>query len=71
MDILIRGLEKADVVGIEYQATRARLSRNEYLRRELRKLAGREAQPATLQEIAASVQLTEDLLNQDVMGKAW
>lgn len=72
-DILIRDLPDHVVAAIDASAQRLGLSRNEYLRRQLAQTAGVSNGSATVtaEDLARSAQAHADLLDPEVMGRAW
>jgi hypothetical protein len=70
-DLLIRNVDDETVRRIDADADRQGLSRNEYLRREISRLAHRGPRPATRADLARSVKALADLADEDVMGQAW
>jgi predicted transcriptional regulator of viral defense system len=69
-DVLIRGVSESALRRIEELAAQARISRGEYLRRELEKLAG-PTESCTVEDLLRISQLTADLLDPAVMEQAW
>ena len=70
-DVLIRGVTEDDLRRIDAEAERRGLSRNEYLRREISRLAQRGTRAATRVELARAAELVADLADEDVMRQAW
>lgn len=72
-DVLIRDLPEHVVAAIDANARRLGLSRNEYLRRQLARTAGRpvERPAVTVEDLARSAGTFADLLDAEVMGQAW
>lgn len=70
-DVLIRGVNQDDLRRIDAEADRRGLSRNEYLRREISRLAKQGARPATRTDLARAAELVADLTDEDVMRQAW
>lgn len=72
-DILIRGVSSGAAARIDAEAAAQGLSRNEYLRRQLEQgvstSAGKET--ATLDDLQRASHAAVDLLDADVMGRAW
>ena len=71
-DVLIRGIDEQDLRSIDAQAERLGLSRNEYLRREMRRIARhRTVRPATADDFRRVGEATADLKDDGVMRRAW
>lgn len=70
-NILIRDLPEDVVATLDQRAASLGLSRNEYLRRSLRQLAGRPPTAVTVDDLRRLEQLTADLDNREVMDRAW
>lgn len=71
-DILIRNVDEADLKAIDAIAARQGISRNEFLRRETRKIVHRhEGNSITVEDLHRSLSLTTDLLDEGVMRGAW
>jgi hypothetical protein len=70
-DVLIRGVAEDDLRRIDAEAERRGLSRNEYLRREVSRLAQRGTRAATRADLAKAAELVADLGDEDVMRQAW
>lgn len=70
-DVLIRGVAEDDLRRIDAEAERRGLSRNEYLRRELSRLARHGTRPATRADLARAAELVADLGDEDLMRQAW
>lgn len=71
-DVLIRDVPDDDLREIDEAAERLGLSRAEYLRREMRRIARHRAvRPATTEDYDRSVEAMADLGDPDVMGRAW
>ncbi|TSD94100.1 antitoxin [Skermania sp. ID1734] len=70
-DILIRDVPDDVLRRIDADAARAGLSRNEYLRREVERLARRSANPVTVADFRRFTDLTGDLTDDAVMRRAW
>jgi hypothetical protein len=68
-DILLRNLSEEEVRAIDSKASRLGLSRNEYLRRLVRRELGVVA--VTREDLARFAALTRDLGDPDVMSGAW
>jgi hypothetical protein len=70
-DVLIRGVPDDVAASLDARARRLGLSRTEYLRRELARIAASDHGPVTpdmLRDFAATF---EDLTDPDVMRRAW
>ena len=70
-DVLIRGVPDDDVASLDARARRLGLSRTEFLRRELARIAASDrgpVTPAALHDFAATF---ADLTDPDVMRRAW
>lgn len=70
-DVLIRGLAEDDVRRIDAEAERRGLSRNEYLRREVSRLAQHGGRPATRADLTRAAEIVADLGDEDLMRQAW
>lgn len=71
-DVLIRDVPDDDLREIDAAAVRLGLSRAEYLRREMRRIARhRTVRPATADDYQRSITAMADLDDADVMGGAW
>lgn len=71
-DVLIRDIPEEDLRHIDSEAARLGLSRSEYLRREMRRIARHRAvRPATVEDYERSRNAMADLGNEDVMRQAW
>ncbi|NDL56216.1 ribbon-helix-helix protein, CopG family [Phytoactinopolyspora mesophila] len=70
-DLLIRNIDEEAVRRIDANAERQGLSRSEYLRREVSRLAQIGARPATRADLARSAELFADLADESVMEQAW
>lgn len=70
-DVLIRDLPDDVVAAIDAQASRLGLSRNEYVRRELRQLTQRGESAVTTDDFRWFTDTFGDLSDPDVMGNAW
>jgi len=69
-DLLIRGLSSAAIAAIDHDASRARLSRNEFLRRTYEERA-RSQRPMADEDWSKSAARTQDLSDPQVMESAW
>lgn len=70
-DLLIRNLDDDAVRRIDATAERQGLSRNEYLRREITRLAQVGTRPMTLDDLARSAEIFADVTDESVMRQAW
>ena len=70
-DLLIRNVDDADIRRIDALATRMGLSRAELLRRHAQSLARRQSTPVTLEDLKRSAEAFADVLDDEVMSKAW
>jgi antitoxin component of RelBE/YafQ-DinJ toxin-antitoxin module len=70
-DMLIRDVPEDVVTAIDANAARLGLSRSEYVRRELARVAQRSASPVTTDDLQRFVITFSDLANADVMDQAW
>lgn len=70
-DILIRGVPDDLVVEIDAKAASAGLSRAEYLRRVLARERTRGTGKVTMADLERSAERCADLLDPEVMAKAW
>lgn len=70
-DFLIRDLPEDVLAAIDSQATRLGLSRNEYVRRELKIVAQRSATSVTVDDLRRFSDRFADLTDPDVMDQAW
>ena len=70
-DFLIRDLSEDDLAAIDSQAARLGLSRNEYLRRELKIVAQRSTSSVTVDDLRKFADRFADLTDPDVMDQAW
>jgi len=70
-DILIRNLPDAVVADIDADAARLGLSRVEYVRRQLIRESQRSRLRVTVEDLVASSNLMNDLLDGDLMDRAW
>jgi hypothetical protein len=70
-DVLIRGMAEDDLARIDERATRLGLSRGEYLRRRITQDARREDRRLTVADLRRAAELSQDLLDEDVMRDAW
>lgn len=70
-DVLIRDVPDDVIRAIDSRAAGLRLSRNEYLRRQLRQDAKRDASPLEVSDLQRFATLVSDLADPDVMAQAW
>jgi plasmid stability protein len=70
-DILVRNLPEEVVAQIDAQAASAGLSRAEYVRRQLVREATRLQKPVHWHDLVASDRRLSDLLDEEVMDRAW
>jgi hypothetical protein len=70
-DVLIRDVPDEVLAVIDHRASRLGLSRNEYLRRQLSRDAGRSDVPVTTADMRSFSDLFRDLGDPEVMDKAW
>lgn len=70
-DVLIRGVAEDDLARIDARADRLGLSRGEYLRRRIAQDADREEVHLTVGDLQRAAELSQDLLDEDIMRDAW
>lgn len=70
-DVLIRDLPDDVVQALDAQARRLRLSRAEYLRRQMMRAAAGSAEPVTVEALDAFSTTFADLADPEVMSQAW
>jgi hypothetical protein len=70
-DMLIRDVPEDVLAAIDTNAARLGLSRSEYVRRELARVAQRSASSVTTDDLKRFVNTFSDLANADVMDQAW
>ncbi len=70
-DLLIRGLDDGAVQRVDANAARLGLSRNEYLRREIAKLAEIRDRPVNWDDLARSAALFADAADESLLRQAW
>ncbi|MGH3975956.1 MAG: type II toxin-antitoxin system VapB family antitoxin [Pseudonocardiaceae bacterium] len=70
-DMLIRDVPEDVLTAIDANAARLGLSRSEYVRRELARVAQRSASSVTPDDLQQFVITFSDLANADVMDQAW
>jgi hypothetical protein len=71
MDLLIRNVDDEVIRLIDAAAERLGLSRNEYLRRSVVKIAQVSARPVSREDLKRSLELMADLDDESVMARAW
>lgn len=69
-DILVRGVPEDDVRAIDEAASRAGLSRNQFLRRALHNL-GRPQSAVTIMDFAWLAEVAADIESPDFEQRAW
>ena len=70
-DLLIRNIDDEAIRLMDAAAERLGLSRNEYLRRTLVKIAKVSARPVSRGDLKRSIELLADRDDQSVMARAW
>ncbi|MGK2854819.1 MAG: type II toxin-antitoxin system VapB family antitoxin [Microbacteriaceae bacterium] len=70
-DILVRDVPEDVIAEIDSQAARNGISRAEYVRRHLVREAKRVRRPVTAAELARTGELLGDLLDDELMDRAW
>ncbi len=70
-DVLIRDVPEEVLAAIDSNAARLGLSRNEYVRRELGRVAQRSASSVTASDLERFTSTFGDLADADVMTQAW
>ena len=70
-DLLIRDFPTEDLDLLDEQARRLRLSRVEYLRRQLHQTARRLDSEVTVADLSELAVLIGDLCDESLMGQAW
>jgi hypothetical protein len=70
-DMLIRDVPEDVLTAIDANAARLGLSRSEYVRRELARVAQRSASSVTTDDLQRFVITFSDLANANVMDQAW
>ena len=71
-DVLIRNVPDEDLARIDEQASRLGLSRGEYLRREIARVAVRSSgATVTVDDLRRAAELSKGLLDEDLMRDAW
>ena len=70
-DLLIRNVDPEVLRSIDAIAQDLGLSRNEFLRREVARIAGAGSRAATHEDLKRSLELLADLADEKVMRQAW
>lgn len=70
-DLLIRGVPEDVVSAIEAKAARLGLSRTEYLRRQMTRVATTADEPVTVEHLRRFGKVFADLGDPEVMREAW
>jgi plasmid stability protein len=70
-DVLIRGVPDDVVSALEAKAKRLGLSRTEYLRRQMVRVAATSEEPVTVDHLQRFAQVFADLGDSEVMREAW
>lgn len=70
-DLLIRGVPEDVVSAIEAKAARLGLSRTEYLRRQMTRVATTADEPVTVEHLRRFGKVFADLVDPEVMREAW
>lgn len=70
-DVLIRDVPEDVLAAIDAHAARLGLSRNEFVRRQLRQVAQRSASSVTAGDLQRFASTFSDLADPDVMAQAW
>lgn len=70
-DVLIRDVPEDVVSAIEAKAKRLGLSRTEYLRRQMLRIASTGDEPVTVESLRQFAQTFADLADPEVMRGAW
>jgi len=70
-DLQICNVAHGDIKTIDALAARMGISRTELLRREVHKLARRGTEPMSRSDLDSSVALFVDVLDENLMEKAW
>jgi len=70
-DVLIRDVPDDVVSAIDAQAKRLGLSRTEYLRRQMQRVASTSDEPVTVESLRQFAETFADLADPEVMGGAW
>jgi hypothetical protein len=70
-DMLIRDVPEDVLATLDANAARLGLSRNEYVRRELARVAQRSASSVTTADLQRFTSTFSDLANAEIMNQAW
>lgn len=70
-DILIRDIPEDILTALDANAARLGLSRSEYVRRELTRVAQRSATSVTTHDLQRFASTFSDLTDTDLMNQAW
>lgn len=70
-DLLIRDVPDEVVAALEARAKRLGLSRTEYLRRQMARVAAGSDEPVTIESLRAFASTFADLADPEVMRGAW
>jgi hypothetical protein len=70
-DMLIRDVPEDVLAAIDASAARLGLSRSEYVRRELTRVAQRSATSVTTDDLQRFASMFSDLTEADLMNQAW
>lgn len=70
-DIVIRNVPEEDLARIDDRDARLGLSRGEYLRRRISQDAAREVGRVTVADLERAATLSQDLLDDEVIRRAW
>lgn len=70
-DILIRDVPEDVVAALDARAKHHGLSRNEYLRRQLKQEASRSTEKVTLDDLRRFSETFADALDPEIMKRAW
>jgi len=70
-DILIRDVPDRIIAAIDAEAQRLRISRTEFLRRELTIAYGRPPGKVTVEDLERFARVTADLNDPEIMARAW
>jgi hypothetical protein len=70
-DFMVRDVPEDVLAAIDSRAARRGLSRNEYVRRELKIVAQRSASSITVEDLQRFSERFPDLINPELMDRAW
>ena len=70
-DLLIRNVDPEVIARIESQAARLGLSREEFLRREVSRVARAQHRPTTRADLETFAETFSDLADESAMSAAW